>query len=254
MSFDPARWRADTEAVSAGLIHLNNAGASLMPRPVHHAVAMHLQREVMQGGYEAAAAAAAAIEQVRLEVPARAHAVDDEAPALEPGARQRGPAVVGLDVEDVGGEGAVLRGAGQGAQDGGQERPEDLGADLGRAQGERRRQGLELRPASHRHHGEGAQARLVLERVQELPVTDRRRQADEQDDQVEAPRAQQAQGVQPGRGSLAGEGGLRQQFQDRGARRGPAAHDQRPARQGGARRRPRAAIGGPAHRAGGHHP
>src|SRR5690606_24872735 len=68
MPFDPAPWRADTEAVAAGLVHLNNAGASLMPRPVHQAVSMHLQREVMHGGYEAAAGAAEAIERTHADV------------------------------------------------------------------------------------------------------------------------------------------------------------------------------------------
>lgn len=55
------RWRADTPAVAAGLVHLNNAGASLMPAPVYDAVAGHLEREAAHGGYEAADDAAADI-------------------------------------------------------------------------------------------------------------------------------------------------------------------------------------------------
>jgi selenocysteine lyase/cysteine desulfurase len=57
MSFDPTPWRRDTPAASAGRIHLNNAGASLMPLPVIDAVADHLKLETQLGGYEAADAA-----------------------------------------------------------------------------------------------------------------------------------------------------------------------------------------------------
>lgn len=45
--------RAETRACGEGLIHLNNAGASLMPDPVHAAVADHLALEAEIGGYEA---------------------------------------------------------------------------------------------------------------------------------------------------------------------------------------------------------
>lgn len=48
-----ARWRADTPGALLR-VHLNNAGASLMPRPVYAAVVNHLQREMEIGGYEAA--------------------------------------------------------------------------------------------------------------------------------------------------------------------------------------------------------
>jgi selenocysteine lyase/cysteine desulfurase len=60
---DLRRWRADTPAAEAGRIHLNNAGASLMPRPVLDAVQDHLKLESMMGGYEAADAAAPDVEQ-----------------------------------------------------------------------------------------------------------------------------------------------------------------------------------------------
>ncbi len=55
------RWRSDTPATMQGLIHLNNAGASLMPGPVLDAVVSHLELEASRGGYEAAADAADAI-------------------------------------------------------------------------------------------------------------------------------------------------------------------------------------------------
>lgn len=47
------RVRADTPGV-AHRIHLNNAGAALMPRPVLDAMTAYLQREAEIGGYEAA--------------------------------------------------------------------------------------------------------------------------------------------------------------------------------------------------------
>ncbi len=47
--------RNDTPACGKGLIHLNNAGSSLMPLPVHQAVTDHVQLECDIGGYEAAA-------------------------------------------------------------------------------------------------------------------------------------------------------------------------------------------------------
>jgi selenocysteine lyase/cysteine desulfurase len=45
------------------VLHFNNAGASLMPQPVIDTVLDHLQLEARTGGYEAASAAQAAIEQ-----------------------------------------------------------------------------------------------------------------------------------------------------------------------------------------------
>src|SRR5690242_4098898 len=47
------RWRRDTPGCR-DRIHLNNAGAALMPRPVLEALTGHLEREATIGGYEAA--------------------------------------------------------------------------------------------------------------------------------------------------------------------------------------------------------
>jgi selenocysteine lyase/cysteine desulfurase len=56
-----AALRADTPGC-AHRVHLNNAGASLMPTPVLDAVMGHLRLEAEIGGYEAAAAAAQGID------------------------------------------------------------------------------------------------------------------------------------------------------------------------------------------------
>lgn len=55
---DVAKARADTPAV-ANLIHFNNAGASLSPEPVMRSLLDHLALEQRIGGYEAATAAQA---------------------------------------------------------------------------------------------------------------------------------------------------------------------------------------------------
>jgi selenocysteine lyase/cysteine desulfurase len=56
-------WRKDTPAAEAGRIHLNNAGAALMPKPVVKAIEEHIKHEVALGGYEAADAAAGEIDE-----------------------------------------------------------------------------------------------------------------------------------------------------------------------------------------------
>ncbi len=56
------QWRSDTPGV-AERIHLNNAGAALMPEPVVRAMTAHLQREALMGGYEAADAAREPVQQ-----------------------------------------------------------------------------------------------------------------------------------------------------------------------------------------------
>ena len=54
------QWREDTPGC-AKRVHLNNAGAGLMPRSVLDAVTAHLQREAVLGGYESSDEAEAAV-------------------------------------------------------------------------------------------------------------------------------------------------------------------------------------------------
>jgi selenocysteine lyase/cysteine desulfurase len=59
---DLARWRAETPGCER-LLHLNNAAAALVPRAVRDAIDAHLDLEERLGGYEAAEAQKAPIQQ-----------------------------------------------------------------------------------------------------------------------------------------------------------------------------------------------
>ena len=79
---DVARLRADTPGV-AHVLHFNNAGSSLPPRPVLDAVTGHLAREATIGGYEAAAEAADRVADVYDAVAALLGASRDEIAFVE---------------------------------------------------------------------------------------------------------------------------------------------------------------------------
>jgi selenocysteine lyase/cysteine desulfurase len=59
---DLARWRAETPGCEH-LVHLNNAGAALVPRAVRDAIDAHLDLEEQLGGYEAAEAQSARLQE-----------------------------------------------------------------------------------------------------------------------------------------------------------------------------------------------
>ncbi|HET8631388.1 MAG TPA: aminotransferase class V-fold PLP-dependent enzyme [Thermomicrobiales bacterium] len=79
---DLARLRAETPGC-ATVLHLNNAGAALQPRPVYEAVTAHLAREYATGGYEARDEAAGRIEAAYASVARLLGAAPDEIAIVE---------------------------------------------------------------------------------------------------------------------------------------------------------------------------
>ncbi|WP_417696648.1 aminotransferase class V-fold PLP-dependent enzyme [Pseudomonas sp.] len=74
--------RADTQAVEH-LIHFNNAGAALMPKPVIEVMTGHLQREARLGGYEAAGQQALELDNVYVSIARLINARPDEIAVIE---------------------------------------------------------------------------------------------------------------------------------------------------------------------------
>lgn len=102
VTMDIARLRADTPGCATAL-HLNNAGAALLPRPVYEALTAHLAREYATDGYEANFAATlglgAAVEYaLALGVPAIGETIARQAPTLRAGLA----AIPGVTIEDRG--------------------------------------------------------------------------------------------------------------------------------------------------------
>src|SRR5437773_2283869 len=82
MTLDVPLLRSDTPGV-ANVVHFNNAGSALPPRPVLDAVTSHLAREAAIGGYEAAAEAADRIADVYDAVATLIGARPDEIAVVE---------------------------------------------------------------------------------------------------------------------------------------------------------------------------
>src|SRR6266581_2362442 len=86
MTLDVPLLRSDTPGV-ANVLHFNNAGAALPPRPVLDAVTNHLAREAAIGGYEAAAEAADRLADAYEAVAALIGARPDEIACVESATR-----------------------------------------------------------------------------------------------------------------------------------------------------------------------
>ncbi len=77
-----AQLRGETPGVEGG-IHLNNAGAGLMPTRVLNAVQEHLELEAVQGGYEAATLRRSAMDEAYADVAKLVKASPDRVAFLE---------------------------------------------------------------------------------------------------------------------------------------------------------------------------
>jgi cysteine desulfurase/selenocysteine lyase len=86
MSIDVRAVREQTRGV-LNVAHLNNAGSSLVPRPVAETVVAHLRREEEIGGYEAAEEAADRLHTVYSSVARLIGARPDEIALAESGSR-----------------------------------------------------------------------------------------------------------------------------------------------------------------------
>jgi selenocysteine lyase/cysteine desulfurase len=83
---DVAAVRADTPGAER-VVHFNNAGASLMPRPVLDTIVGYLEMESLSGGYETAAARAADLESVPATLATLVQARSDEIALFESATR-----------------------------------------------------------------------------------------------------------------------------------------------------------------------
>ena len=83
---DVAAVRADTPGTQR-VVHFNNAGASLMPKPVLETVANYWEQESLEGGYETAEARAADLDSVAAWLATLVNAQSDEIALFESATR-----------------------------------------------------------------------------------------------------------------------------------------------------------------------
>jgi cysteine desulfurase / selenocysteine lyase len=95
MTLDLARARADTPGVNH-IAHLNNAGASLSPKPVIDAVVGHVRLESELGPYEAAERAQAAIDRAHAAVGALLNCDSQEVALFDSASRAWGMALASI--------------------------------------------------------------------------------------------------------------------------------------------------------------
>lgn len=98
MTLDIARLRSDTPACDSTL-HFNNAGAGLMPKPVHDTLVEHLALEAQIGGYEAHAQAASACDNFYSEMAGLLNAKQGEIAFIENATRAWDMAFFSLPLE-----------------------------------------------------------------------------------------------------------------------------------------------------------
>jgi selenocysteine lyase/cysteine desulfurase len=98
MAIDVAKIRAGTPGVDR-VLHLNHAGGSLVPQAVQDAIVDHLQRELEIGAMEAGYAAAAALEQVRIDAATLLGADADEIAFTSSNSESWGRAFAGLHLK-----------------------------------------------------------------------------------------------------------------------------------------------------------
>jgi selenocysteine lyase/cysteine desulfurase len=98
VSIDVARARSLTPGCDE-VLHLNHAGASLLPQPVLDAVVGHLEREARTGGYEAAAEAADALRRPYTALAELINGAPEEIALLDSASRAWDMAVYSLPLE-----------------------------------------------------------------------------------------------------------------------------------------------------------
>lgn len=100
MGIDVEALRRETPGCAAGVVHLNNAGAALMPRPVVEALTEHIREEALRGGYEAEEAARPALGRFYAEAAALVGGSPEEIAFVDSATRAWQAVVLAIDWRD----------------------------------------------------------------------------------------------------------------------------------------------------------